>query len=121
MNRPFSEPAVLQQMLHDRATGWSLASLMQKYHVKSHRSIVYMCQKHNVFPMKKPLVIYHVLPIPLALTIRRAVKSFLFCVSKVVSIQYQNTKLVDKISWYAVESFVRDKNVRTKPMYSFAL
>lgn len=108
-------------MLRDRAEGWSLASLMQKYNVKSHRSIVYLCQKHHVYPPAKPTILYHVMPIELTLTIRSAIRQFPTERTRVQHTFKKREQTVEKVSWWCVEDFVKQGNYKSTPMYSFTL
>lgn len=121
MNRPFADKLVLEQMLLDRAAGWSLASLMRKYNVKSHRSIVYLCQKHHVYPPAKPVVLYHAMNPELAITIRTVVRQFPTEKKRSVFDFKKRQQLVETVGWWTVEQFVKQNNCQTVSIYSWTL
>lgn len=108
-------------MLKDRQEGWSLASLAHKYNVKSNRSIVYLCQKNNVYPPLKPKVIYYTIAPDLAIIFRHTVKHFSIQQQFEPQINKKRSELLDRSNWWCVEEFVKKGNYSGKPMYSFSL
>ncbi len=111
--RPFSNQAVLHQMLQERRDGWSTVALAKKYGVSSHRPILYQCKKHGIGNVVLSHY-YHPVPTAWRYTIRKAVRDF--PLGRVTSRYFRDMKLTEKIAWHSVEQHLIDTNFRTKPM-----